>query len=397
MICRNIKCGAELPEGARFCPRCGKKVQPDEKKRKSRANGLGSVYKLPSGKYMAEKTLGWIVDPLPPGSPPGTVPKKHRVKVRKSFDRKKDAMEALPFLTAQDRRPRHGTPTARKGTRISLKELFDQWEPTHERSRSTMNCYRSGFRLFAPLWFVRMEDLDVDDLQACLDDADVGRRTKENAKAALGLVYKYGIPRNAVPKDRNLAPFLRINAEGGAGEKTGFSAAELEKIRAAAAAGDPEAQRVLCHCYLGFRPTALLALTVADWDPEHRAFTGGIKTEAGILRTVTVSPKILPYVEQRVAAGGWVFGREGKPESLADYRASFYELLQRLGIDNPVDAEGRHRVTPHSCRRTFATLMKRVPGADEDKLALIGHTSTEMLRHYQDVSWEDLRAITDAL
>ena len=55
------------------------------------------------------------------------------------------------------------------------------------------------------------------------------------------------------------------------------------------------------------------------------------------------------------------------------------------------------RLYPHSCRRTFATLMKRVDGADKDKLELIGHTSNEMLRYYQDVSLEDLRRITDAL
>ena len=41
--------------------------------------------------------------------------------------------------------------------------------------------------------------------------------------------------------------------------------------------------------------------------------------------------------------------------------------------------------------------MKRVPGADKDKLELMGHTSSEMLRHYQDVSFEDLRRVTDML
>lgn len=34
--------------------------------------------------------------------------------------------------------------------------------------------------------------------------------------------------------------------------------------------------------------------------------------------------------------------------------------------------------------------MKNVTASDKDKLALIGHTSTEMLRHYQDVNLEDL-------
>lgn len=399
MTCQNIKCRAELPEGANFCPRCGKKIQKGQKKTRSRGNGLGTVFKLPNGKYCAEKTVGWIVDPLPPGSPPGTKPHKRRVKVTRQFERKKDALEALPGMTSADRRPRSGTATQRKGKRVTLKELYDQWEPTHERSRSTMNCYRSGFKLFESLWWVPMEELDVDDLQDCLDEADVGKRTKENARAALGLVYKYGIPRNVVPKDRNVASYLRINSDGVVSSKTGFSREELEKIRKAAQEGDAEAVRVLCHCYLGFRPTALLQLRVADYDANGRAFVGGIKTEAGKGRTVTVSPKIQSYVDKLTAGEPerYVFGRDGEQEGLEDYRSAFYALLERLGIDNPVDEQGRHRITPHSCRHTFATLLKRAAGSDKDKLELIGHTSTAQLREYQDVDLQDLRSITDQL
>jgi len=74
--------------------------------------------------------------------------------------------------------------------------------------------------------------------------------------------------------------------------------------------------------------------------------------------------------------------------------------LAACGIDNPateVNGISRKRYTPHSCRHTFSTLMKNVPGADKDKLSLIGHTSTEMLRHYQDIDLEGLRKITDAI
>lgn len=399
MNCPNNKCGAELPPDAVFCPRCGKKVHKDQKKRKSRGNGLGSVYKLPNGKYVAEKTLGWITDELPPDAPEGTKPHKRRIKVTRQFDRKKDAMAAVLTLTTEDRRPREGTATQRKGVRVSLKELYDQWEPTHKRGKSTMNCYRAGFKLFEPLWWIPMEDLDIDDLQACLDEPDVGRRTQENAKTALGLVYKYGIPRNAIPKDRNLARFLLITADGSGGGKQGFSRDELEKVRKAALSGDSEAVRVYCHCYLGFRPTALLQLRVADYDAKAKAFVGGIKTEAGIGRTVTVSPKIQSYVDKLTAGEQerYVFGRNGLQDSLADYRGGFYALLARLGIDNPVDEQGRHRITPHSCRHTFATLLKRAAGSDKDKLELIGHTSTAQLRDYQDVDLQDLRSITDQL
>ena len=244
-----------------------------------------------------------------------------------------------------------------------------------------------------------MDEIDIDDLQECMDDSYGGRRTLENARAALGLVYKYGIPRDAVPKDRNLAQFLKINEPGSKSTKVGFNDEELEKIRRAALGGDRSAARVLCHCYLGFRPTGLLELKAEDYNPDQAAFVGGIKTEAGIGRTVTVSPKIQKYLYDflRTAGDGYVFGEGGERLSLEDYRADFYRLLERLGIDNPTDEQGRHRVTPHSCRHTFATLMKRVPGTDTDKLALIGHTSMSQLREYQDVSYGDLRSITDAL
>lgn len=58
---------------------------------------------------------------------------------------------------------------------------------------------------------------------------------------------------------------------------------------------------------------------------------------------------------------------------------------------------GPRKLTPYCCRHTFATLMKAVQAPDKDKLELMGHTSTEMLQHYQHVHYEDLRNITDRI
>lgn len=85
---------------------------------------------------------------------------------------------------------------------------------------------------------------------------------------------------------------------------------------------------------------------------------------------------------------------------IEEYRERFYAVLEACKIENPVTmaaGQAMHKYMPHSCRHTFATLMKQVQGADKDKLALIGHTSSEMLRHYQDVDLEGLRKITNAL
>lgn len=400
MICINKKCARALPEGARFCPVCGRK-QIREQHRRSHGNGQGSVYKLPSGKWRAEKVVGWKTEEPAQGSPPGTPKKRMKVVATKTCSTKTEALAALPTLTMESRTPRSGPLTVRKKTRITLLELRDLWEPTHDMGQSTRNCYRGGFKLFKPLWDVPLEKIGIDDLQACLDDSPLGRKVKENARTCIGLVYKYGIPRDCVPEDRNLGHFLKIRVdEEKENTRCGLSREELQAVERLAAAGDLWARYVVCHCYLGFRPTALLQLRAEDYNAQERAFVGGIKTEAGIDRTVTVSPKIQPYVDTLLSAhgGGYVFGdAQGRRLPIKRYREEFYKVLERAGVNNPIDAQGVHRLTPHSCRHTFATLMKRAQGSDTDKLALIGHTSTSQLREYQDVDFADLRRITDQL
>ena len=163
------------------------------------------------------------------------------------------------------------------------------------------------------------------------------------------------------------------------------------------------ADYVLCQCYLGFRPGELIALDAINYNRKERAFVGGSKTDAGRDRVVTVSPKIQPIVDRlmRDKVAGPVFcASDGSAMTIKAYRALFYQVLEACGIENPTeerDGIKRRKYTPHSCRHTFATLMKRVPGADKDKLELMGHTSTTMLRHYQDVNFDDLRRITDVI
>jgi integrase/ribosomal protein L40E len=383
------KCGTKLEPDSNFCRRCGAK-QVRKPLRRSRGNGEGSITRRGST-WHAEITLGYELRERSDG-----FLHKHRITRSKSgFARKQDARDWIDAVKAESK----GRTADRHHTGITLQALYEEWLPTHRASASTITCYKSAFKVFADVAQYPMDEQDIDDLQECLDTCGKGRRTRENARAALGLVYKYGIPRNCVPKDRNLAQYLDVgDAAGSRGE--GFNDLELEKIKRLAESGNTSAIYVYCHCYLGFRPSALLALDVTDYFSTERAFRGGIKTEAGRDRYVTVSPKIQPYIDRLVGQrkSGAVFGdTSGKPMSLKEYRVMFYSVLDASGIDNPTDDDGRHRLTPHSCRHTFATLMKRVKGADKDKLSLIGHTSTEQLRHYQDVDFGDLRAITDAI
>lgn len=382
------KCQREIPDDAALCCYCGQRIGQRTQQKKSRGNGQGSVYKLPNGKYKAVKTLGYYLD---------EDGKKHRRLATKVFAKKRDAVNALPTLgidsTASGKAARKAATT--------FKELYDLWFPTHEAGKDTLGNYKAAIKYFLPLYHERAADVDIDDLQECINECPRGKSTKKNMRTTVGLMYKYGIPRGYFPEKLNLADYLIVKGEDGVGG-TGLPADYLEAIRKAAGAS-VSASFVYCQCYLGFRPSEFLALDVADYDPRERAFVGGAKTEAGKNRTVTVSPKIQSIIDQQIAgrSSGPVFcSTDGTSLSIRQYRTMFYDLLDELHLENPtyaVNGQQKHTYTPHSCRHTFATLMKRVPGADKDKLSLIGHASDEQLRYYQDVSLEDLRKITDAI
>lgn len=372
------RCRAEAPQGAKFCPFCGVLLSDrveTPRRPKTRGNGTGSVYRRPNGKWAAVVTLGYIVD---------ADGRMHRKTRSREFAKKSDAVNSLATLRA-----------APAVTPITLRQLYDRWLPTHKAGQSTLDCYKAAFRHFSPLQVVRLDAITIDDLQDCIDECGHGRRTQENMRACLGLMYKYGIPRHLVPGDLNLAQFLHVSGDGAA-KRDSFTDTQIERIRKAGTEGT---DTVLCMIYLGFRPSEFLALTAADYDVKNKCFVGGSKTDAGRDRTVTISPKIAPIIERRVRAGGYIAGAKYDLRTFTE--AVFYPALDAAGIENPIvtvagDVE-RHKFTPHSCRHTFATLMKRVAGSDKDKQGLIGHASAEQLRDYQDVHVEDLRRITDAI
>ena len=344
---------------------------PKPKGVKARGNGQGSAIRIRTNCWKAIAVIGYK-----DGKPIR--------RTKQGFATKAEALAYIPTLKRE----------LPKGTKsIRLGEAYEKWFATLTCSKSTQTCYSSAFKMFNELLFINMNDLTIDDLQECLDSSEKGKRTKQNAKIALGLIYKWAIPRGYIEDNLNLAHYLKINSNEEVTRKPGFTMEQLETIKKAihSFAG---ANLVYCHCYLGFRPTAFLALKKSDYNAEGRYFVGGIKTEAGKDRIVPVSPKIQPYVDELLAQPGeYVFSQDGSQMSLKVYRHIFYVLCEGLGFQK----DGEHTLTPHSCRHTFATLMKRVQGADKDKLALMGHTTNAMLNHYQDVSVEDLRAITDKL
>lgn len=349
---------------------------------KRRGNGTGSVYRLPSGKWRGQVTIGQWVDENG---------KLHRQVVSKNFEKKKDAIQwvSLPE-TRMEKKPN-----------ITLNELHDLWKASYDGSEAAVSVYNAAWGKYTPLYGIPLQKLSIDALQGCIDSCGAGKQTKGNMIYLLRMMYKYAIPRGYVPDNLNLADYLK-NTGGQSIGKAGIPLEYLEKIPELFGKV-PFSEYVYAHCYLGFRPGELRKLDVLNYNRKEKAVVGGFKTEAGRDRTVTISPKIQPIIDNLVKnkiAGPIFCDENGKELTERKYKQIFNAVLEAIGLDNPeIEINGRKytKYTPHSCRHTFATLMKKTHGEMGDRLSLIGHSNEKTLHHYEDVDYDGLREITDLL
>lgn len=368
MLCR--KCKKELPDDSKFCNLCGAK-QVRERSAKTRGHGDGTVYKDSNGKWIAEYTIGWDI-----GADGKLVRRKRK---KRGFPTKKEAIAYIPQLK-QD--------LPQQDMNVKFKDLYAKWLDGHTEkvSQSTINCYKSAYKYFSPLYYVEVAKIRTEHMQKCIDECPHGTRTKENMKALGTSIWRYAMQLDIV--DRNYAEYLYIKKEDQA-EKTAFSKEQLDTMWANVDRV-PNIKYVLLLCYTGMRLGEMLGALTENYNAEEGYFITGVKTEAGKKRTITISPKIRPF-----------FADFGKDKHLftnlsaKKFRTGiYYPALQALGMDI-LDAEGEHIYTPHCCRHTFATLMKNVPAPPTDKQKLIGHAKFEMTAHYTHTDIESLKKITD--
>ena len=98
-----IKCKATLPEGALYCCLCGKKQTSEKKKRRKRANGSGTIYKLPGN-----RAKPWAA-------------KRNNIFLG-SYETYAAAQKALERVTDVDIGDHYN---------MTFTQIYDQWKPVH--------------------------------------------------------------------------------------------------------------------------------------------------------------------------------------------------------------------------------------------------------------------------
>ncbi len=291
---------------------------------------------------------------------------------------------------------------ALKKAEVTFLAVYEAWEERYKTkiSHSTLNCYRAANKYFKPLFGKAFCQIDLADLQKCVDECGRRKRTRENMKALGGLLYKYALPRHL--SDMNYAIYL----ETGENDKEShppFTAEQIERIRISVGQV-AYAEEIYVLIYTGFRPTELFGLRRTDYREIGGAacLVGGCKTKAGRDRVVTVSPRIHKIIEGRVRQGTseWIFpDSKGNRMDVKTFRVKcFYPALEAMGIQPRPIPGTQAQYVPYSCRHTFSNLLKNVSGSDRDKADLMGHAEYRTtVRMYQSAEIMAKKAITDKL
>ena len=167
-------------------------------------NGYGSVYKLSGNRrkpWAARVTDGWVNDTK-------TKKSKQKYKFIGFYETRKEALLALADYNANP----YNIDTAN----ITFQEVYERWNAEHfpTVSESNVKGYKAAFLLCAPIAGRRFVDVKLDDLQACADNSGKNYPTLRKYKVLLGLMYKYAVIHEIIPKERNTVEYVNIKKAG---------------------------------------------------------------------------------------------------------------------------------------------------------------------------------------
>lgn len=328
-----------------------------------RANGQGTVFKMPNGKWRAEVTLGW--------EKREGLPDKRIVKTKSGFKKKGEAVAYLENL-------RQERPDV--DIHIKFNELYNLWSKGHFRrvGKDTENGYRNAYKYCASIHYRVFTKLKTADLQEVIDTCPLGRRTKQDMKSLLNNLYKYAIQNDYC--DKNYATFIKLPPKEKS-KKDAFTKKERAKLWKDYEAGNDFTGYILIMIYTGMRYGEISKIKTADINFNDRYMVGGIKTEAGVDRIIPICDIIFPIIKK--LAG------DKKLLDIPEKRFynNYYATLERIKV---------RRLPPHSCRHTCASALAEAGVQPAIIKEILGHEDYSTTLGYTHISIEEKLAGVNA-
>lgn len=338
MPCR--KCGAETPQGALYCPFCGKPINyaPTPKKR---GNGQGTAYKRGST-WTAQITQYTYIDEN------GKL--RQKLKRKGGFRTKKEAIAYIETLRSAETRK---VPT--------LLDLYTVWEKTDlpKLSKDKQSAYKKARERIEPIIGRRIDKLTTMDLQNLVNGQATSHYTARDMKSLLSHLYKRACADQFVPS--NLSKYI-VLPELAEQEPTPFSKDEVKTMWTAYANGDLFVGYLLLMIYSGMMPGELFACRKSMIDFDRCEIYGcGKKTKTRKDNPIVFADAVKPVLETLCALYD---GDKLYPKHETEWYDAYHETAKRIGVRD---------LPPYSCRHTT--------GTEAAKKNLNASTIQKIMRH----------------
>jgi len=355
-----IKCKATLPEGAIYCPLCGKKQSPEPRKRRKRANGSGTIYKMPGNRkkpWAAERNGVYIG----------------------SFPTYAAAQKALERITDVDVNDRYN---------LTFSQIYELWKPVHARevSASQMSCYATAYKSAGVLHDRKFRSLRKSDFEAvilAMEEQGRAKSTCEKVKQLFGQLSKWAMDEGIV--NQNHSKNVKIAAEQKS-QKKPFTEEQIKRIKEAAGRAKTVTMVLIAT---GARTIELFNVPLSDCYDDY--FIAGSKAKKGqpvIRRVIALAADGLEeyreLLDEARASGGkrLIDGYKGNRDSVNFRKRDFRELMEEIGCPD---------MTPYNCRHTFSTRAVRAGITPQVLSRMMGHTDIKTAdKHYTHLDTEDI-------
>lgn len=259
--------------------------------------------------------------------------------------------------------------------KITFFEVYEKWSSRHfeKISKLTVRNYKSQIKKFEVFYNTPFCELKNNHYQEIIDS-----NSKANARllrALLANIYEYAIKNEIVDKDYSKALEM---PEVIRKEKQIFTLEEINTLWRNQ--GDIYADMLLILLYSGMRITELLTMKSENVYFEERYMIGGVKTKAGINRTIPIHKKIEPIIKRNIGSNFIFQGSQGGQYYYNVHGTRIKKYMQDLGLDHTI----------HETRHTFISQCDRLELNKVLTKTIVGHHTPDITdrythKHKQDV------------
>lgn len=266
---------------------------------------------------------------------------------------------------------------------VTLGEIYQEWISMKKEKveEKTWKSYQTAWNHLQRLSDEKMADIRLSHLQNVINQTKLSYSSVSKIKILAVQLWNYARGDDIVTQ--NYAELIKLPKNTVAKKKV-FNDEQIKTFWKNKEM--PFVDSILVMIYTGMRVGEMLTLSKFTIDLAEGIISHGSKTEAGKGRVIPIHPLLTPIIADRMKnSSEWLFHRNGKQIKYNYYLEHiYYPILEVLKMP---------KLSPNSCRHTFASLLNRYEENKVNISRLMGHTDyslTANIYTHSDIS--DLQA-----